>query len=186
MAVLKTARMGNEVLTQVATPIAEPSSPSVAQLAASMQETLEQIGVNGLAAPQVFVPKRLIVYCIPAYKIPTGARMSRIPWRALVNPELVPLTEERRPIGLERCVSIPGLHGEVPRWTKVRVRAHQLDGSPIEIVAAGYHARLLQHEIDHLDGILFPMRMTDLSKLGFNSERNDEDFVLRSPAEFQH
>jgi peptide deformylase len=186
MAILKTALMGNRVLTQVAEPVAEPSSPAVARLAAAMQETLEQIGVNGLAAPQVFVPKRLIVYRIPACKIPAGARLSPIPWRTLVNPELMPLTKERRPIGLERCVSIPGLHGEVPRWTGVRVRAQQLDGSPIEIVAAGYHARLLQHEIDHLNGILFPMRMTDLSKLGFNSERDEEDFVLRSPAQFQH
>ena len=184
MAILKIARMGNDILKQVAAPINDPTDPEIARLAVDMRETLEDIGANGLAAPQVHVSKRLVVYRVAAHQIPPGASMKPIPWRVLVNPAVTPLTDEKRPIW-ERCLSLPGLHGEVPRYTRVRLEALGLDGVRIDITARGFHAMLLQHECDHLDGVLYPMRMTDLSKLAFNSELGERAFLLpRSPEEF--
>ena len=107
--------------------------------------------------------------------------MAPIPWTTLVNPVVTPLTSERRPMGLERCVSLPGLYGEVPRYTRIRVQAVGLDGAALDFVATGYHARIMQHEVDHLDGILYPMRMTDMSAFGFTSTRDPDDFVLKDP-----
>src|SRR3546814_5809569 len=89
--------------------------------------------------------------------------MKPVPWRVLVNPVLTPQTDERKLIW-ERCLSLPGLHGEVPRYTKVRLTARQLDGSALDVTASGFHAMLLQHECDHLAGILYPMRMDDLDR----------------------
>lgn len=184
MAILKIARMGNEILKRVAEPVADPTAPEIAKLAEDMKETLVDIGGNGLAAPQVHVSRRLFVYRVAERQIPPDANMKPIPWRVLVNPVLTPLTEEKKPIW-ERCLSIPGLHGMVPRYTKVGLEAVGLDGAPIEITAAGFHAMLLQHEYDHLDGILYPMRMTDLSTLSFNTELGESTFIVpRSPEEF--
>jgi peptide deformylase len=184
MAILKIARMGNEVLKRVAEPVDDPTAPEIAKLAGDMRETLEDIGGNGLAAPQVYVSKRLIVYRVRKEQIPPGAKMKPVPWRVLVNPVLTPLSEDKQPIW-ERCLSIPGLHGMVPRHTRVRLEAVGVDGTPIDITAVGYHAMLMQHEYDHLDGILYPMRMADLSTLSFNSELGDTTFIVpRSPDEF--
>ena len=185
MALLKIARMGNPVLKKVAEPVADPTDPAIATLAADMIETLDDIGGNGLAAPQVHVSKRVVVYRIAAHQIPSGAHCKPLPWTVLVNPVIEPLTDEREPIW-ERCLSIPGLHGIVPRYTRVRCTAQAMDGSRIERVTRGFHAMLLQHECDHLDGILYPMRMSDLSTLAFNSELGDRGFLYpRAVEEFE-
>ena len=184
MAILKIAKMGNAILTRVAEPVAEPTASETVSLASDMRETLEDIGANGLAAPQVHVSKRIIVYRITAHQIPAGASMKPVDWQVLVNPVLTPLAEDKKPIW-ERCLSIPGLHGEVPRYTRVQVEAVGLDGQDIRIEASGFHAMLLQHECDHLDGILYPTRMSDMTKLAFNSELGDTGFFIpRDPAEF--
>lgn len=184
MAILKIALMGNPILKKVAEPVADPTAPDIKKLADDMRETLENIGANGLAAPQVHVSKRVVVYRVAPHQIPAGSTMKPIPWRVLVNPVLTSLTDEKKPIW-ERCLSLPGLHGQVLRHTEVRVTAKQTDGRDLDITATGFHAMLLQHEIDHLDGILYPMRMTDLSTLAFNSELGDHGFfVHRSPEEF--
>ena len=176
--------MGNEVLKRVAEPIDDPRDPAIADLACDMRDTLDDIGANGLAAPQVHVSKRMIVYRVTARQIPEGADMEPLDWRVLINPVLTPTSDEMMTIW-ERCLSIPGLHGRVPRHRDVRVEAQQLDGSSIDIAARGFHAMLLQHECDHLDGILYPMRMTDLASLSFNSELGDKGFMIpRDPAEF--
>jgi peptide deformylase len=182
MALLKIARMGNPILKRIAEPVSDPTDPQIAKLAADMRETLEDIGGNGLAAPQVYVSKRIVVYRIAAHQIPAGADFKPLPWTVLVNPVIEPLTDEKKPIW-ERCLSIPGLHGVVPRYTKVRCTAQALDGSRIERVSRGFHAMLLQHECDHLDGILYPMRMTDLSTLAFNSELGEHGFLFPRAAE---
>jgi peptide deformylase len=182
MALLKIARMGNQVLKNVAEPVADPTDPEVATLAADMMETLEDIGGNGLAAPQVHVSKRVVVYRIAPHQIPTGSHFKPLPWTVLINPVIEPLTDEKKLIW-ERCLSIPGLHGMVPRYTRVRCTAQAMDGSSIERVTRGFHAMLLQHECDHLDGILYPMRMTDLSTLAFNSELGDRGFLYPRTAE---
>ena len=185
MAILKIARMGNPVLSAVAERVADPTDPQIARLANDMIETLDDIGANGLAAPQVHVGKRMVVYRIAPHQIPQGAKLKPLPWTVLVNPVIEPLTDEKKPIW-ERCLSLPGLHGQVPRYTRVRCSAQALDGSRIERIARGFHAMLLQHECDHLDGILYPMRMTDLSTLAFNSELGDRGFFYpRSPDEFE-
>jgi peptide deformylase len=182
MALLKIARMGNQVLKRIAERVADPTDPEVARLAADMMETLEDVGGNGLAAPQVHVSKRVVVYRIAPHQIPPGAKFKPLPWTVLINPVIEPLTDERKPIW-ERCLSIPGLHGMVPRYTRVRCTAQAMDGSPIERVTRGFHAMLLQHECDHLDGVLYPLRMTDMSTLAFNSELGDRGFLYPRAAE---
>jgi peptide deformylase len=182
MALLKIARMGNEVLKKIAEPVADPTDPAIATLARDMMETLEDVGGNGLAAPQVHVSKRVVVYRIAPHQIPAGSGFKPLPWTVLINPVIEPLTDEKKLIW-ERCLSIPGLHGMVPRYTRVRCTAQAMDGNPIERVTRGFHAMLLQHECDHLDGILYPMRMTELSTLAFNSELGDRGFLYPRPAE---
>lgn len=184
MAVRDIALMGNDVLKRVAEPVEDPSAPEIAELARDMRDTLDNIASTAIAAPQVFVSKRLFVYRVPEHLIPPGSKLKPISWRVVINPVLEPLVEEKEPIGFEKCLSIPGLHGAVPRYARVRVRAQQLDGTPIEITAGGYHARLLQHEYDHLDGILYPQRMTDISKLAFDSQLGDRFYIPRDPALF--
>ncbi len=182
MALLKIARMGNQVLRRIAEPVADPTDPEVARLAADMMETLEDVGGNGLAAPQVHVSKRVVVYRIAPHQIPSGSNFKPLPWTVLINPVIEPLADDKQLIW-ERCLSIPGLHGMVPRYTRVRCTARAIDGSRIERVTGGFHAMLLQHECDHLDGILYPMRMTDLSTLAFNSELGDRGFLYPRAAE---
>ena len=184
MAILKIAKMGNPVLGEVADAVEDPTSDDVASLVEDMRETLDDIGANGLAAPQVHVSRRVIVYRITAHQIPPNAKLNPVDWQALINPVLTPLSQDQKPIW-ERCLSIPGLHGEVPRYTRVQLDAIGLDGKGISIKASGFHAMLLQHECDHLNGILYPERMIDLSKLAFNSELGDTGFFIpRDPAEF--
>jgi peptide deformylase len=134
-----------------------------------MGETMEEAGATGLAAPQVHVPLRLVVFRV-AGEVP-------VPLTVLVNPVIEPLSDETAP-GWEGCLSVPGLRGVVPRWTRIRYRADGLDGAPIERVAEGFHARVVQHECDHLDGVLYPMRMSDLGLLSFTEES------LRYPPDF--
>ena len=176
MAILKIARMGHPALRMRAEEIADPTAPEIHALAGHMIDTLIDIDGMGLAAPQVYVSKRLFIYRIPADRIPRGSDQEPVDWTALINPVITPLTEEKK-LNWERCLSIPGLHGKVARYTRVRCAYRSLEGEAIEIEAHGFHAMVLQHEYDHLDGILYPMRMTDLSLLAFNSELGDPDFA---------
>jgi peptide deformylase len=166
------------VLRARADAVADPRAPEVAALVADMRDTLAGIGGNGIAAPQIGVSLRVVLYAIPRERLPECDAFRPVPWRALVNPAITPLDGEVRPIGLERCLSIPGLHGAVPRHTAIRVTAVTPAGEAVDFVARGYHARLVQHEVDHLDGILFPMRMTDLGTLGFNDQVPGEAFRI--------
>jgi peptide deformylase len=169
MAVLRIAKMGNPALLQKAAPVADPSAREVRQLAADMQETLEDIGASGLAAPQVFVSKRVVVYRIIAARIPHGSGLEPRPWTVMVNPVITPKAEAKTPVW-ERCLSIPGLHGKVPRFMHINIAYQDLEGRRVSHAAHSSWAALLQHECDHLDGIVYPMRMTDLSLLAYNDE----------------
>ncbi len=165
MTLLKIARMGHPVLRQVAKPIANPQAPEVKLLVRDMIQTMEDASGTGLAAPQVHVPLRLVVFFIsPNPSLPDG-----IPLTVLINPEIIPLSEEKA-LGWEGCLSVPDLAGEVPRYTQIRYRGIDLEGKLFEREAQDYHARVVQHEVDHLDGVLYPQRMTDITKLIFNSE----------------
>ena len=169
MAVLRIARMGNPVLAQVATPVADPRAPEIRHLAADMIDTLEDIGASGLAAPQVFVSQRVVVYRMIAARIPKGSGIEPRPWTVMVNPAITPKTGKTTPVW-ERCLSVPGLHGKVPRYLNINIRYQTLEGKTESYDAHSSWAALLQHECDHLDGVLFPQRMTDLTLLAYNDE----------------
>jgi len=169
MAVLRIAKMGNPILLQKAAAIADPTAPEIRRLAADMRDTLEDIGASGLAAPQVFESKRLVVYRILASRIPKGSGLEPRPWTTLVNPVITPKTEAKTLVW-ERCLSIPGLHGKVPRYPHISITYQTLEGKTVTHDAHSSWAAILQHEIDHLDGIVYPMRMTDLSLLAYNDE----------------
>ena len=169
MAVLRIAKMGNPILRTPAGPVADPMAPEIAKLVADMRETLEDFGASGLAANQVFVSQRVVVYRMIASRIPDGSGFGPVPWTVMINPVIRPLDKEKQSYW-ERCLSIPGLHGKVPRWPKIKITYQSLDGNNIEQEAIGTWSALLQHECDHLDGYLYPMRMTDLSLLSYNDE----------------
>ena len=175
MSILKIARMGHPVLKQVAEAVADPASPEVRRLIVDMLETMEDAGGTGLAAPQVHVPKRIVTFYVSGARArhEDGApeETEAVPLTVLINPVLEPLGEEQA-VGWEACLSMPGLAGQVPRYTAIRYRGLTPKGEAVEREARGFHARVVQHECDHLDGILYPQRMTDLSTLVFTSEMN--------------
>jgi peptide deformylase len=165
MALLKIARMGHPVLIQTAQSVDDPSAEQVRRLIADMAETMADADGIGLAAPQVYRPLRLIMF------LDLGEREEEVrrPPVVLINPVIEPLGEAIVS-DLEGCLSIPGLRGMVPRHARIGYRGLTPEGRVIEREAGGLHARVVQHEVDHLDGILYPMRMTDLRQLSFESE----------------
>ncbi len=169
MAVLRIAKMGNPVLSQVAAQVADPAAPGIKKLAADMRDTIEDIGASGLAAPQVFEDKRVVVYRIIGSRIPQGSGLEPRPWTVMVNPVIKAKTDQKTLVW-ERCLSVPGLHGKVPRYSHITISYQDLDGRTVSHDAHSSWAALLQHECDHLDGILYPMRMTDLALLAYNDE----------------
>jgi peptide deformylase len=169
MAILKIARMGHPVLRRVAEPIADPTAPAVKRLVADMIETLDDIGGAGLAAPQVHASQRLVIFRVPAERTTGLIGDPPQPLMALINPVIEPVGEARE-LGWEGCLSVPGLRGAVPRWARIRYCGLTPTGDTIDRVVEGFHARVVQHECDHLDGILYPQRMTDLRLLVFNEE----------------
>lgn len=178
MAILQIARMGHPVLQRRADPVRDPSAAEIARLVADMIETMREAPGVGLAAPQVHVPLRLVVFHVPAERAAAadsadgagrGGADGPVPLTVLINPfieVLDPVTET----AWEGCLSVPGLTGPVPRARRIRYTGLAADGTTIERVAEGFHARVVQHECDHLDGILYPQRMTDLSCLSFIEE----------------
>ena len=169
MAILKIARMGHPVLLQRADPVADPASSEIRRLVADMIETMEDAQGAGLAAPQVHVPLRLFVFRVPPGRTQPAEGDGEMGNTVVINPELELLGEERV-LRWEGCLSIPGLRAAVPRHTTVRYCGVDQDGRPVGALATGFHAGVVQHEYDHLDGILYPMRMTDFSLFGFNEE----------------
>ncbi|HLI13532.1 MAG TPA: peptide deformylase [Alphaproteobacteria bacterium] len=169
MAILKIARMGHAVLREPARAVEDPTAPEIRQLAADMVDTMEDAPGTGLAAPQVHVPLRVVIFKVTAERVTEEAGDGPQPLTVLVNPEIEPL-DENKILGWEGCLSLPGFMGAVPRFRRIRYRGFDLDGRSIDRAAAGFHARVVQHECDHLDGILYPMRMTDLRRLGFVEE----------------
>lgn len=169
MTILPLARMGNPILRRVAAPIEDPAAPDVAQLAADMLETMRAENGVGLAAPQIGVSRRLIVFRVPAARASGRTDDEPVGETVLVNPEIEPIGTLVSP-GWEGCLSIPDLRGMVPRFERIRYRGRTLTGDRIEREAAGFHARVVQHEVDHLDGILYLDRMHDLKFLTYDEE----------------
>ena len=171
MAILKIARMGHPVLLQKAEEVPDPTAPEIQQLVANMIETMDDAHGRGLAANQVHVAKRVVVFHPPADSTEDDddEEPENPPVLALINPALEVLDDELIP-GWEGCLSVPEMRGVVPRFSRVRYRGTTPDGEHFERDVSGYHARVVQHEFDHLDGILYPMRMEDLGLLVFESE----------------
>lgn len=169
MALLKIARMGNPVLRSRAAAIDDPGAPWVRRLVDDMVETMEDAGGTGLAAPQVHMPWRLVVFRVGPERLTDLPGDTEQQLTVLINPVIERIGHERA-LDWEGCLSVPGLRGVVPRHLRIRYRGRGLDGGTIERDAAGFHARVVQHECDHLDGILYPQRMTDHRLLAFVEE----------------
>ena len=169
MTLLKIARMGHPVLRRRAQPVDDPCDPSIGRLAFDMVETMKDAPGVGLAAPQVYIDRRVIVFKVPPERLAEGEPDPPPDVTMLVNPFWQPL-EAETVVGLEGCLSIPGLRGLVPRFRRIRYGGLTPQGEAVEREACGFHARVVQHEIDHLEGILFIDRMTDLRTLVYDSE----------------
>jgi peptide deformylase len=174
MAILKIARMGHPLLARRADPVPDPTSPEIQRLVADMIETMQDAQGAGLAAPQVHVPLRVVVFQAPAGRSEDALSEAErfdatAPLTVLINPalEILDPTAEG---GWEGCLSVPGLRGWVERPRHIRYAGYDTEGRRIVRVAKGFHARVLQHECDHLEGMLYPQRMNDLKKLLFESE----------------
>jgi peptide deformylase len=167
--ILKVARMGHPVLRQEAEPIPpeQITSPEVQDFIDDMIETMYDYDGAGLAAPQVHVSKQIVV--MEVSQNPRYPNAPAIPLTVYINPEITPLTEEMDE-DWEGCLSVPGLRGRVPRYTKIRLRAYDRDGQRVDFVAEGFHARVIQHECDHLWGKLYIDRVRDTTSLTFMEE----------------
>jgi peptide deformylase len=159
--------MGHPLLQQVAAPVEGFGTAELRDLVADMDDTMRARSGAGLAAPQIGVSLRVVLFEVTHN--PRYPQADPVPYTVLVNPVLEPLGVQRD-AGWEGCLSVPGLRGVVERYTRLRYRGFDPEGRPIDRTVAGFHARVVQHEVDHLDGILFPMRMTDLRLFGFEDE----------------
>ncbi len=158
-------RMGDPRLLERSAEVERFGTPELAALLADMRDTMAHMNGAGLAAPQIGVGLRVVIFGVKSNpRYPDAEEVSDT---VLINPEIVPLSEETEE-AWEGCLSVPGMRGLVPRWTRVRYAGFDEQGRRFERSVAGFHARVVQHECDHLDGILYPMRIRDLSKFGFN------------------
>ncbi len=174
MAILKIARMGHPVLRQTAATVDDPSSAEIQRLVADMKDTLADARGVGLAAPQVYVSKAVLMFFVPPSRTTAGEDEDGVPLTVLINPEIEAIDDETVG-GWEGCLSIPGLQGFVPRWQRIRYRGVDEHGVHIERDADGFHARVVQHEYDHLQGVLYTERMDDMTRFGFNEELARQD-----------
>src|SRR5580698_10386314 len=167
MAIRPILRMGDPRLLQVSEPVREFNSPQLQELLTDMQETMTAAAGAGLAAPQIGVPQRVVIFGgAPSRRYPEA---EAVPYTVLINPLLEPLGEQMDE-DWEGCLSVPGMRGLVPRYQELRYRGFDPEGVPIDRTVSGFHARVVQHEVDHLDGILYPFRIIDLRCFGFEEE----------------
>lgn len=160
--------MGDPRLLRASEPVRDFGTPELRALVADMFDTMHAANGAGLAAPQIGVLQRVVIfgYADPAMRNPRYPDADPVPQTILLNPVLEPSSDATEE-GWEGCLSVPGLRGVVDRYVRLRYRGFDLEGRPIERVADGFHARVVQHECDHLDGILYPMRMRDITRFGY-------------------
>ncbi|MBN8476416.1 peptide deformylase [Sulfuritalea sp.] len=167
-------RMGDPRLLRVAQPVAAFATPQLAELLHDMRDTMAHLQGAGLAAPQIGVDLRVVIF--GGFANPRYPEAPLVPETVLINPELTPFGEEEEE-GWEGCLSVPGLRGWVPRWKRLYYAGHDESGRRFERRVEGFHARVVQHECDHLDGILYPMRVRDFRRFGFTDVLNLSDVV---------
>ena len=165
MAVRQVIKMGDPRLLEPSRPVGAFNAGELSELIGDMTDTMRALNGAGLAAPQIGVPLQIVIFELkdnPRYPM-----AEPVPFTVLINPQLEPLADEMEE-GWEGCLSLPGMRGLVPRYTSLRYQGRDEQGNAIDRTVSGFHARVVQHEVDHLLGILYPMRMTDLRKFGFN------------------
>ena len=176
MAVKAVLKMGNPVLLEVAEKVEAFNSAELDALIKDMQDTMAFLNGAGLAAPQIGISLQLVIFGVEENSRYPDAE--GIPFTILINPVITPLTDEIEE-DWEGCLSVPGLRGMVPRFTKLRYQGYDQHGTEIDRTVEGFHARVVQHECDHLDGILYPMRIEDFSTFGYTEvlfpEQEDTD-----------
>ena len=163
MAVRPVLRMGEPLLRAVAAPVTRFDT-ALAALVTDMDDTMRELHGAGIAAPQIGVSLRVVIFELR--ENPRYPHLTPIPYTVLVNPVVTPLGSEQDE-GWEGCLSVPGMRGLVPRFHRVRYQGFDVQGALIDRTVGGFHARVVQHEVDHLDGILFPQRVRDLRQFGF-------------------
>lgn len=157
-------RMGDRRLLEVARHVEAFDTPALRALIEDMRDTMAHLDGAGLAAPQIGVPLRVVIFGVHAN--PRYPDAEEVPDTVLINPVLAPIDQEMEE-GWEGCLSVPGLRGVVPRFLRLRYSGFDERGGLIERTVEGFHARVVQHECDHLEGILYPMRVRDFSRFGF-------------------
>lgn len=164
MAVRTLLRMGDQRLLQVAKPVVDFATPALADLIDDMFDTMNAAGGVGLAAPQIGVGLQVVIFGFEnSERYPQA---EAVPMTVLLNPRIKALSDEEE-LGWEGCLSVPGLRGEVPRWARIRYQGFTPQGEIIDRTVDGFHARVVQHECDHLIGKLYPMRIRDMARFGF-------------------
>lgn len=157
--------MGEPLLLQTAAPVQAFDTPELHALLQDMHDTMASLNGAGLAAPQIGVSQQVVIFGVGAN--PRYPQAEEVPYTVLINPQLEPVGEEMVE-GWEGCLSVPGMRGLVPRYQELRYRGFDQYGKPIDRTVRDFHARVVQHEVDHLLGILYPMRIHDLRNFGFN------------------
>ncbi len=158
-------RMGDPRLWQKSLPVAKLDTPELHGLLQDMRDTMAHLNGAGLAAPQIGVQLRVVIFGVKSNARYPDAE--EVPDTVLINPEVMPLSEAMED-GWEGCLSVPGMRGWVPRWEKIRYSGYDERGKRFQRNVEGFHARVVQHEVDHLDGVLYPMRIRDFTRFGFN------------------
>ena len=167
MAIRPVLRMGHPILRQVAAPVDTFAGDELAALIADMEDTMREQNGAGIAAPQIGVGLRVVIFEVQ--ENPRYPDVAPIPYTVLVNPVITALDDDEEE-GWEGCLSVPGMRGLVPRYRDLRYTGLDPSGAPIDRTVKDFHARVVQHECDHLDGILYPQRMRDMTKFIFESE----------------
>jgi peptide deformylase len=165
MAIRDVLKMGDPRLLKVAEPVQRFGTPELENLLADMRDTMRNLNGAGLAAPQIGVGLRVVIFGMELN--PRYPEAEPVPFTVLINPVLTPLGNQQDE-GWEGCLSVPGMRGLVPRYRDLRYTGFDGGGSPIDRTVKDFHARVVQHEVDHLDGILYPRRIRDLTQFGFN------------------
>ena len=165
MAIREVLKMGDPRLLAVSEPVREFGTAELDRLLADMRDTMREQNGAGLAAPQIGVGLRVVIFGVDAN--PRYPEADPVPHTVLINPTLMPIGEEMEN-GWEGCLSVPGMRGVVPRYKALRYTGNDANGRAIDRTVSDFHARVVQHEVDHLDGILYPRRIRDLTQFGFN------------------